>query len=309
MPTFQRPINIAPSVSCSFGCHTSRQPPSVNPGCDYRAAIGIPVYAPESGTIAVDDDNSSGAAGISLVIFHDNGWSSDIMHLTRNVVTSGMKVARGQLVGYSGNTGASTGPHVHWSLRPVHSASYSNRGNVDPELYVGAVTPPVPPNPTPSTDDEAEMRLARDVTTGTIWFYTSNGRVGISTPAHVTLLSRLIASGANYQNFYGAELDIIFGYIVAASVADDAETAKILAAIAAKTIDPAPVAAAAAVAAAKAVEKALTDANITVEIDYNKIIEETAVATAAALESQFAEIPDEVADEAADRLDGVNDGQ
>jgi hypothetical protein len=84
----------------------------------------------------VDDDNSGGAAGISVVIYHDNGWSSDLLHLSRNVVKNGQRVSKGQVVGYSGNTGASTGPHLHWTVRNKQTTGYYNYGNLNGEKYV-----------------------------------------------------------------------------------------------------------------------------------------------------------------------------
>ena len=302
-PKFARPIKIKPSISCSFDCHKARRPPSINPGCDYRAPLKTPVYAPESGWVKVDDDDPSGSAGISIVIFHDNGWSSDIMHLSKNVVKTKQKVKRGELIGYSGNTGASTGPHVHWSLRPVHSSSYSNNGNVDPEKHVGPA--PAPKPPTPTTGDDVEMRLGKHVNSGKTYFYTSNGRAEVTSAAHVTLLQKFIASGNTVPAYETSELNLLTAYVTAASTADDAETDRILAAINAKTIDTAPIAAAAAAAAAAGVQKALEDANIEVDIDYDELarkVEET-------LQDDFSEIPDEVADEIADRGDGINDGQ
>lgn len=139
MSDFVRPLAGSPSISRSFARHVEQK--SVNPGVDYAVGTGTPVHAPASGVIQVDDDNPGGAAGISVVIYHDNGWSSDLLHLSRNVVVAGQRVAQGQLVGYSGNTGASTGPHLHWSLRPKHISYYANVGNVDGESKIGPANP------------------------------------------------------------------------------------------------------------------------------------------------------------------------
>lgn len=141
MAKFIRPIAGTPRKGDSFNAHRARG--SVNPGQDYAVPVGTAVRAPAAGYIAVDDDGSSGAAGISVVIYHDNGYSSDLMHLSRNVVRAGQRVAQGQVVGYSGNTGASTGPHLHWTLRNRKSSSYNGVGNVDPEAHLsGSGTTP-----------------------------------------------------------------------------------------------------------------------------------------------------------------------
>lgn len=158
---------------------------------------------------------------------------------------------------------------------------------------------------TPITEGAHSMYLYRDVQNGGIYLVTPNGRAGINAPAHVTLIQRMFKSYPNYDNFYGSELDIIYGYILAAQQGDDAETAKVLKAIADKQIDTAAIAAAAAAGAAKGVEDALADQDITVEIDYDKITADVE----AALQDEFARqlaateaIPDAVVDEQVDRL-------
>lgn len=130
----QRPIAGSPALGDSFQAHRSRK--SVNPGQDYKVPVGTDVLSPADGYIAVDDDGPSGGAGISIVIYHDNGYSSDLLHLSRNLVLPGQRVTQGEIIGKSGNTGASTGPHLHWSLRDRKSASYNAIGNVDPELFL-----------------------------------------------------------------------------------------------------------------------------------------------------------------------------
>jgi len=139
MSEFVRPLAGSPTISRSFARHVEQK--SVNPGVDYAVATGTPVYSPAAGKVAKDDDDPGGAAGISVVIYHDNGWSSDLLHLSRNVVVAGQRVAQGQLVGYSGNTGASTGPHLHWSLRPKQINYYANVGNVNGESKIGPANP------------------------------------------------------------------------------------------------------------------------------------------------------------------------
>jgi len=134
MTTLTRPVGGNPRISRSFSEHVRQG--SVNPGVDYAVGVGTPVVAPASGVVRVDDDNSGGAAGISVVIYHDNGWSSDLLHLSRNVVKNGQRVSKGQVVGYSGNTGASTGPHLHWTVRNKQTTGYYNYGNLNGEKYV-----------------------------------------------------------------------------------------------------------------------------------------------------------------------------
>ena len=127
-PTFRHPLRFNAPISCSFDCHKNRATPSVNPGTDYAVKTGTPVYAAHSGTVVVADnvDNSSG--GI-WVLIRDGNVETHYLHMSRLAVRKGQRVAAKSLIGYSGNTGASTGPHLHFVIR-------INGKNVDPEKYV-----------------------------------------------------------------------------------------------------------------------------------------------------------------------------
>lgn len=89
-------------------------------GVDFRAAVGTPVMAMSDGYVAGFGDTDLQCAGVSfgkfILIKYDNGLASTYGHLSLIKVSMGQKVSRGQIVGYSGNTGYSTGPHLHLSL-------------------------------------------------------------------------------------------------------------------------------------------------------------------------------------------------
>lgn len=89
-------------------------------GTDFRASVGTPVKAVADGTVKGTGDTDICCPGASfgkwVFIEHTNGLSSTSAHLSLISVKSGQKVARGQVIGYSGNTGSSTGPHLHLSL-------------------------------------------------------------------------------------------------------------------------------------------------------------------------------------------------
>src|SRR5690606_20628089 len=137
MPAFARPSTVK-SITCSFKCHTSRG--SVNPGVDYGARSGTPVYAASTGVVAATAWSNS--VGWWVTVFYDNGWSADYLHNTRITVTKGQRLKRLQQIAVSGGTGSvATGPHIHWSLRPNHTAGLVNRGNVDGERYISGTQP------------------------------------------------------------------------------------------------------------------------------------------------------------------------
>jgi len=120
---------------------------SVNPGTDYAIASGNVVVAPESGKIAHARSSvvGSGSAGRFVVIYHDDGYSSDILHLARVDVQIGQRVSKGQRIGVSGASANGkengVGAHVHWTLRTKQVSTLSNAGNIDPETKVGPANP------------------------------------------------------------------------------------------------------------------------------------------------------------------------
>ena len=141
--THQRPVEGR--ISNTYAQHVARK--SVNPGTDYAVARGTVVAAPAAGRVARVRTSvaGSGAAGRFVVIYHDDGTSSDLLHLSRVDVADGNRVTRGQRVGLSGGSanGSETGvgAHVHWTLRTRQVSTLSNAGNVDPETRVSAGNP------------------------------------------------------------------------------------------------------------------------------------------------------------------------
>lgn len=86
-------------------------------GVDFRASIGTPVKAMADGTVRGTGNTDLQCPGASfggfILIEYDNGLFSTYGHLSLVKVKKGQKVKRGQIVAYSGNTGYSTGPHLH----------------------------------------------------------------------------------------------------------------------------------------------------------------------------------------------------
>ncbi|OGY60135.1 MAG: hypothetical protein A3F24_02970 [Candidatus Colwellbacteria bacterium RIFCSPHIGHO2_12_FULL_44_17] len=89
-------------------------------GIDWGAPVGTPVMAAEDGTIVATGDSDQycrrGAYGKFIVIKHENNLTTLYGHLSRIVVSEGEKVTRGGLIGYVGNTGYATGPHLHFTI-------------------------------------------------------------------------------------------------------------------------------------------------------------------------------------------------
>ncbi|WP_462279667.1 peptidoglycan DD-metalloendopeptidase family protein [Salinivirga cyanobacteriivorans] len=84
-------------------------------GIDYAAQIGSPVYSTGKGIVKA----AYYASGYGKVVKVDHGFGylSIYAHLDKYIVKKGDTISRGQLVGYVGNTGSSTGPHLHYEIR------------------------------------------------------------------------------------------------------------------------------------------------------------------------------------------------
>jgi len=89
-------------------------------GVDFGATIGTPVLATEDGTVAAigNQDNycPRGAYGKFIVINHSDNLTTLYGHLSRQIVKKGDTIKRGQIIGYSGQTGYATGPHLHFTV-------------------------------------------------------------------------------------------------------------------------------------------------------------------------------------------------
>lgn len=125
---------------------------------DFAVPVGTKVVATSPGTILhadwvwnlpstswedrwylirpAENDTRSGG-GIAVVVLHDDGYITTNAHLSKTDRNAGDRVEAGEVIGLSGNTGSSTGPHLHFSVIPL-PANWSNGyfGGVDPTPYI-----------------------------------------------------------------------------------------------------------------------------------------------------------------------------
>ena len=92
-------------------------------GIDMACPQGTPIYATRAGTVTTAS-YQAGGAGYYVSINHGDGFSSIYMHMTHFVVSAGQNVSAGQLIGYVGSTGGSTGPHLHFGIS--YAGTYVN---------------------------------------------------------------------------------------------------------------------------------------------------------------------------------------
>ena len=96
-------------------------------GVDLANDQGTPIYAARSGKVTVA--TYGGTYGYYVTINHGDGYSSLYAHMTHYIVSKGDTVSKGQVIGYMGSTGRSTGPHLHFSI-------FYNGSTVNPMNYI-----------------------------------------------------------------------------------------------------------------------------------------------------------------------------
>ena len=116
-PPSRGPLDNEPTVTMSYG-------PIIDPfskeekhhfGMDFRAKIGTPVVATANGTV-IEVNESNEGYGNKIVLKHDNEFKTLYAHLNEIKVSVGQEVKIGEIIGLSGNTGKSTGPHLHYEV-------------------------------------------------------------------------------------------------------------------------------------------------------------------------------------------------
>jgi murein DD-endopeptidase MepM/ murein hydrolase activator NlpD len=120
------PVNGA--VTSGFGprTHPIYGESRMHTGVDISASSGTPIKAAGDGVVKMAGVN--GGYGNWTLIDHGNGLATGYGHQSRIAVSVGQQVSTGQVIGYVGSTGASTGPHLHWEVRvngnPVNPMSW-----------------------------------------------------------------------------------------------------------------------------------------------------------------------------------------
>lgn len=126
-------------------------------GIDIACPIGTPVYAAFAGTVreAGWNDTGTGRSGIGVRVENPDGESQYYGHLSSTLVKPGDRVALGQQIGLSGDTGNVTGPHLHFECW-LTGGTYWNGRDADPREWFSyhGVLPGSPNNQSVTTEDE-----------------------------------------------------------------------------------------------------------------------------------------------------------
>ncbi|MEX2514912.1 MAG: peptidoglycan DD-metalloendopeptidase family protein [Candidatus Paceibacterota bacterium] len=151
---FSWPISPVVITQLFGGTEFARRNPGVygrpfHNGTDFGAPIGTPVTAPAGGTVrgSGNTDVISGcySYGKWILVDHPTGVSTLYAHLSQIAVQPGDQVARGDRIGYVGNTGYSTGPHLHFTVYVRQDVEIVRLGDVKTRTNCASAEIPVSP--------------------------------------------------------------------------------------------------------------------------------------------------------------------
>jgi murein DD-endopeptidase MepM/ murein hydrolase activator NlpD len=114
MPISVKDLKGTPS-GFGYRTHPIYKIVKMHTGMDFNAAIGTPIYATGDGVVERADAEASGY-GNHVVINHGFGYETLYGHMSKIMVAPGQQVKRGEVIGLVGNTGTSSGPHVHYEV-------------------------------------------------------------------------------------------------------------------------------------------------------------------------------------------------
>ncbi|MFN3952529.1 MAG: M23 family metallopeptidase [Thermaurantimonas sp.] len=118
------------AVASGFGMriHPIYKVLKMHTGIDFTAPVGTPIYATGDGTVIQDNGLGGSGYGLYVIISHGFGYHTLYAHMSKSLVRPGQKVKRGDVIGYVGSSGSSTGPHLHYEV-------IKNGVKVDPVNY------------------------------------------------------------------------------------------------------------------------------------------------------------------------------
>jgi murein DD-endopeptidase MepM/ murein hydrolase activator NlpD len=129
--SFVHPVGGA-AVGQPYGNANAMYALGYHTGVDFSAASGTNTVAVTSGEVVASDTSS--AYGVNVQIKHDDGYYSLYAHLSGAAVSPGDRVEPGDLVGYVGSTGNSSGPHLHYEIRTT--PQFGDGNFIDPLEYL-----------------------------------------------------------------------------------------------------------------------------------------------------------------------------
>lgn len=127
MNTYTRPV--IGKITSKFGerIHPITKKKSFHNGIDIACFVGTPVYCPVTGKVSEVWETKTGGLCMSIVSLENVRFG--FAHLSKQINKVGDRVTKGDIIALTGNTGASTGPHLHFTMKILGQW-------VDPQLYI-----------------------------------------------------------------------------------------------------------------------------------------------------------------------------
>ncbi|MGB0732715.1 MAG: peptidoglycan DD-metalloendopeptidase family protein, partial [Pontibacterium sp.] len=118
-------------ISDRFGprIHPVKKTRQMHQGIDFKAHTGTPVYATADGIAEYAAYHKQSGYGNLIILQHNFGFKTYYGHLDKVAIQPSQFVQKGDLIGYSGNTGVSTGPHLHYEVKHLYTP-------LDPEPFL-----------------------------------------------------------------------------------------------------------------------------------------------------------------------------
>lgn len=179
------------AVNSEYGKRASpwTKEPEFHAGMDIAAHRGTAVKAPAAGV--VQHAGPGGEYGLAVIINHDNGVRTLYGHLSKVLVQQGQRVDRGGVVGLTGNTGRSSGPHLHYEVyvngRPVNPRAYlwdDGGGNGRAVKKAVAQAAPAPERSASATGRDSASAAGEEVQTEPVKEVGALPEVHVPSPGH-----------------------------------------------------------------------------------------------------------------------------
>ena len=146
MPSFRQPFKGDYVITLDYGekwlpLYTDESP---HRGIDYGCPMGTPILASDDGVVTFIGRLKEGY-GNYIILSHEKGYATVYAHLSEILVRENQRVTKGQVIGKSGSSGNSTGPHLHFEVR-------INGIKIDPKTVLQNVFDAEPTNNTPTAE-------------------------------------------------------------------------------------------------------------------------------------------------------------
>lgn len=121
-------------ISSPYGPRIYNKQRQLHPGLDFAVPVGTRILAPLAGEVIYQGNRDPKGYGLQVILRHGENLFTQFGHLSEILVKEGQRVRGGEVIGLSGNTGASSGPHLHFEVR-VNKDNWKDRA--DPQNFLG----------------------------------------------------------------------------------------------------------------------------------------------------------------------------